>query len=138
MNEEVKKILMGNPNPTPLEALKKCEWNLGENGWLKYRRKDLEIIRHALNQAEENEKELQSYKKIEEELGIDLGTLLKALNNGIYVYSKLDECVCHVHVRLNFNGTQWLLISDDFAIFPKKLTNYRKTWALTKEELKRK
>lgn len=53
MNKEIKKPLMANHNPTPLEALKKCEWSLGENGWLKYRRKDIEIVKKALIQVEE-------------------------------------------------------------------------------------
>lgn len=44
---------MANQNPTPLEALKKCENSLAENSWLKYRRKDIEIVKKALIQANE-------------------------------------------------------------------------------------
>ena len=75
---------------------------------------------------------LGQLEDIEDELGIDLITLFKALKNGIWVKDKKD---------------QWLpyhcLLRDDFIfvlyedIYKKEylLKDYGKTWALTKEEL---
>ena len=78
--------------------------------------------------------EMLAYKNIEEELGIDLITLFKALKNGIYVdpyyidYATTDNFLCPDNL-------------DYFDINRKQITNevyfkdYGKTWALTKEEL---
>lgn len=63
MSEKAKQALMTIKNPTPLEALKKCECSLGYNGWLKYRRKDINIIEIALNKAEKDERELSDLRE---------------------------------------------------------------------------
>ena len=77
---------------------------------------------------------LGQLEDIEEELGIDLITLFKALKNGVYYkykpygydykISKCRKCV------LTGNRT---LIVDRHTY--KYLCDYGKTWALTKEEL---
>ena len=91
----------------------------GQELWVKIE-KDLEV--------------LEQYKKIENELGIDLITLFKALKNGVYYkyksygydykISKCRKCV------LTGNRT---LVVDRHTY--KYLCDYGKTWALTKEEL---
>ena len=98
-----------------------------ETSMFPYKLKDEELSTeldsiHKLGQLED----------IEDELGIDLITLFKALKNGIWVKDKKD---------------QWLpyhcLLRDDFIfvlyedIYKKEylLKDYGKTWALTKEVL---
>ena len=79
------------------------------------------------------EHELKQYKDIEEELGIDLITLFKALKNGVYYkykygyetkISKCRKCV--------LTGKKTLVV--DYHTY-RYLCDYGKTWALTKEEL---
>lgn len=75
---------------------------------------------------------LGQLEDIEEELGIDLVTLFKALKNGIVLAKSLIE----VDVDLNdirFGELSYSLNSEDtYYIY---LKDYGKTWALTKEEL---
>lgn len=88
---------------------------------------------------------LGQLEDIEDELGIDLITLFKALKNGIYrkgvnVYGDYDKNFVKInHKQCEFDIKNKVLyeISDiNFQhIFPVKLTDYGKTWALTKEEL---
>ena len=96
--------------------------------------------------------QLEKYKSIEEELGIDLITLFKALKDGFYI--KYNGEIVHIfpdkHITINF----WykiinVFVPPKFFIDCKKGTNYLsetideeywfkdygKTWALTKEEL---
>jgi len=81
--------------------------------------------------------ELIEYKKIEEELGIDLITLFKAYSNGFYVKGEIEKQYIDFENSLNaiafkngemFYGHKW---SYQYI----KLNEYGKTWALTKEEL---
>lgn len=77
---------------------------------------------------------LGQLEDIEEELGIDLHTLFKALKNGIYYKYKvrsgeyrISECrKCYL------TGVGTLVV--DYHTY-KYLYDYGKTWALTKEEL---
>ena len=70
--------------------------------------------------------ELIEYKNIEEQLGIDLITLFKALNVGVYYYKK----------RINFaKGYRIKLRISDKMLYIDKHTHlyfkdYGKTWAL--------
>ena len=76
-----------------------------------------------------------AFEDTEEELGIDIITLFKALKDGIYVRNgKLDkeyfirgqELVCDRHgLTYKWGNTKWYECYD----------LYGKTWALTKEEL---
>ena len=85
---------------------------------------------------------------IEEELGIDLITLFKALKDGINVYYEGEERYqFHNNLRLEYHKTLgWGLVDIYGSIcrndMPMKLDmefyelkDYGKTWALTKEEL---
>lgn len=90
--------------------------------------------------------ELQKYKAIEEDLGIDLVTLMKAITGGFYVNVrghkgmlrpvKVSEFDCELRKE---KGCGFCLT---FKKFPHavKLDDYGKNsargWALTKEELK--
>lgn len=77
---------------------------------------------------------LEQYKKTEEELGIELLTLFKALNNGAWTkfnneISKCDECeyeMLDIYIYFYWNSGKHLVFL---------LSDYGKTWALTKEEL---
>lgn len=69
--------------------------------------------------------ELGKLEDIEEELGIDLITLFKALKNGIY--GRVGDEIEHIlapHFSFCYQ-----------KIYIYKLTDYGKTWALTKKEL---
>ena len=78
---------------------------------------------------------LEQLEDIEEELGIDLITLFKALQNGVYVkqYGQIE----HYFLKLlsdginlyltNYGGTR-VILSQDY---------YGKTWALDKQTLEK-
>ena len=72
---------------------------------------------------------LGQLEDIEEELGIDLVTLLKALDYKNIKYFD-DGCEWH-YVQLNYENKSF--ICPDGAEY--YLKDYGKTWALTKEEL---
>ena len=112
---------------------------------------------HTIKCKETIEKDLdqlEEYRKIEEELGIDLITLFKALKDGFYI--KYNGEIVHIfpdkHITINF----WykiinVFIPPKFFIDCKKGTNYLsktideeywfkdygKDWALTKEKLEK-
>lgn len=81
---------------------------------------------------------IKRIKDIEEELGIDLVTLIKAIKDGVYVEGKkkpkyrtvwfddIDSGITDEDV-----GLYWFDIDDKRFYFK----DYGKTWALTKEEL---
>ena len=79
---------------------------------------------------------LGKLEDIEEELGIDLITLYKALKDGIYV--KINKEIDFIRYVSIFKKRKWHLYSS--STFWGKydiglIKNYGKTWALTKEEL---
>jgi len=86
---------------------------------------------------------LQQLEDIEEELGIDLITLSKALKSPI-VYVKTDEGIQKVYERCalcNEDGVLcvfWAEVLHKGTLVPYHfyLTSYGKDWALTEEELK--
>lgn len=71
---------------------------------------------------------LHDLEDIEDELGIDLIILFKALNDGIYYCDKtytVDEKLYITNGEIyNYARDKWVYLKD-----------YGKTWALTKEEL---
>ena len=68
---------------------------------------------------------LSKIEDMEEELGIDLTMLFKALKNGIY--GKAGSKIEHILApRFSFYRKK---------IYVYKIKDYGKTWALTKEEL---
>ena len=91
---------------------------------------------------------LKEYRKIEEDLGMDLITLFKALKDGINVYYEdIERYQFHNNLRLEYHKTLgWGLVDIYGSIcrnnMPMKLEmefyelkDYGKIWALTKEEL---
>jgi len=75
---------------------------------------------------------LARLEDIEEELGIELIILFKALKNGVYYRNTQREINYADKVRLSF--AYKTLVVDRHTC--KYLTDYGKTWALTKGELK--
>ena len=77
---------------------------------------------------------LGELEDIEEEIGIDLITLFKALKDGVWTkfnneISKCDECeyqMLDIYIYFYWNNGKHLVFL---------LTDYGRTWALTKEEL---
>lgn len=75
--------------------------------------------------------ELIEYKNIEEELGIDSITLLKAMKDGIYVREK--DTIKYIQPKyINLNKRAIRIGKNLYFSYRTKGT----TWALTKEELK--
>lgn len=80
------------------------------------------------------EEKLCQLEDIEDELGIDLITLFKALKNGIYVKTKYGISRHHtIHLM------KWLQ-TDTYCLYYRPYSHiwfkdYCKTWALTMEEL---
>ncbi len=124
----------------------------------------LEAIEYQLIDEKENLEANEGIKKIpvlatnklgrlediEEELGINLITLFKALKDGINVYYEDEERYqFHNNLRLEYHKTLgWGLVDIYGSIcrnnMPMKLEmefyelkSYGKTWALTKEELEK-
>lgn len=93
---------------------------------------------------------LGQLEDIEEELGIDLIILFKALKNGIYVKNRKNEIrrvSCniglvetggHNSLGLRFQDTnyKWRYLVLDTSR-DNDVKDYGKTWALTKEELEK-
>ena len=84
---------------------------------------------------------LEEYRKFEEELGIDLITMFKALKNGIY-YFAYDGQLIHDYVSLTNNyidaGAHDKLSYSFMTLLEKQILlfeGYGKNLALTKEEL---
>lgn len=106
-------------------------------------RSSIEEIDEAISLIEKDLEVLEKYKSIEEELGIDLITLFKALKNGFY---HIDEKK-HIYTlkptkgncgAMSYYASYYEIIAED--VFDDQyiynLKDYGKVWALTKEELK--
>lgn len=85
---------------------------------------------------------LGHHEDIEEEFGIDLITLFKALKNGIYTVNHSHGGYEPIRVSLKIGGygdlvTAYLIHPYDYddGEYTYRLNDYGKTWALTKEEL---
>jgi len=118
---------------------------------LQYFRTEIVDNYYAVECYEIIEKELkllQQHKQIEEELGIDLITLFKALKNGVWV--KNNEQGIHFISLINWNCEVSRINDKLVPLFTFNVWNgneedkdetiyfvkdYGKTWALTKEEL---
>jgi len=74
--------------------------------------------------------ELIQYKKIEEELGIDLITLFKALKNGFYT-----KTARYTGYGMGVSIEKKCLWREEWQDDIYYFKDYGKTWALTKEEL---
>lgn len=74
---------------------------------------------------------LGQHEDIEEELGIDLVTLFKAIKNPVYI-KETDTTVWCSNRLINVLGHHFILVVGDTSL---NTEDYGKTWALTKEEL---
>jgi len=81
----------------------------------------------GFNDIAEMIKKLSDLEDIEQELGIDLITLFKALSCGAWEKQKDNV--------LNFDDCKLLYKRIQIGCNVHWLSNYGKTWALTKEEL---
>lgn len=104
------------------------------------KREMLRVGKDALLVANELTNKLGQLEDIEEELGIDLDTLFKALKNGIWVkYSSaiIEHKTWYVHLTGHYIG--WKENSgslyDNDRVENRPLKDYGKTWSLNKEEL---
>ena len=106
------------------------------NFW-KINQKELDTIEKALDEHEQ-------HKAIEQELGVDLITLFKALKEPAYVVvkDKIVETYCgHIGeecktIDFEIDGKDYKNLYDIETFYV--LTNeYGKTWALTREELEK-
>ena len=96
--------------------------------------------------ASRQQKEMEAFEKLEElegfekELGIGLSTLLRALKYGVYYYTYNQLTRDYVSLISNYvdMGFHEKLSYSFITGFEKKILpfqDYKKTWALTKEEL---
>lgn len=97
--------------------------------------KELHIV-DDMNKAMDK---LSKLEDVEEELGIDLITLFKALKNGFYFKYKntiISSNDYLFQIRTNIKDN-WIfdIISDNLSLLSIKFKDYGKTWALTREEL---
>lgn len=79
---------------------------------------------------------LGKLEDIEEELGIDFPTLFKAFHHGIYV--KVGREIIFVKYIGIFKKRKWHLFSANNVLGKYEIclvSNYGKSWALSKEEL---
>ena len=90
-------------------------------------------LRHSCLSANQCWDKLGLLEDIEDDLGIDLITLFKALKNGVYLKYKygyeyrISKCrKCYL------SGKKTFVV--DYHTY-RYLNDYGKTWALTKEEL---
>ena len=79
---------------------------------------------------------LGQLEDVEEELGIELLTLIKVLTSTVYLYhnGKLTECE-QAPCLLCFDNEYCLEYHFEHDVEQVYLKDYGKTWALTKEEL---
>lgn len=84
---------------------------------------------------------LEEYRKIEEELGIDLSILFSALKNGVY-YFDIHGQLIHDYVCLSDNylsiGVRDKLSYSFMTFYDRQILSfedYGKTWSLDKKDL---
>jgi hypothetical protein len=101
-------------------------------------------IRYDLEQFETIEqalKEHEQHKAIEQELGIDLITLIKALKNGawyIHITEEKKYYEYEKHPELKLNYDRWCICFDYEHCYPiSSYLDKNDGWALTKEELEK-
>ena len=76
---------------------------------------------------------LGQLEDIEEELGIDLITLFKALKNGIWIQDLMSLGI--QSVSIHYSEEEGIYLYNYFFENCYDFKDYGKTWALTKEEL---
>ena len=77
----------------------------------------------------------EEYRKIEEELGVDLITLFTALENGVWYkdYKDNDKIKFTDDLEENMKCKE-LIVPAKYTIIGLKFRDYGETWALDKEE----
>lgn len=95
----------------------------------------------AIKDKKMAEEKLCQLEDIEDELGIDLVTLFKALKNGCYAKETFDY-MGKEQTQIIFTEFTYFYYADDIGAYfihirtkNHYLKDYGKTWALTKEEL---
>lgn len=88
-----------------------------------------------LNLVKQDFYRLERLEAIEEELGIDLITLFKALKDGIYVIEENDNYIVEDNIRSIENWKDGWGITTNMENLEFFFSDYGKTWALTREEL---
>lgn len=107
-------------------------------GNLKHDLQELDLLRKLQKEHAKTKKVLED---IEDELGIDLITLFKALKNGIY--KKENEEIKYISPNYLVFDNKYLFeyeyctcrAKTKAKVYPYSLKKYGKTWALTREEL---
>ena len=74
---------------------------------------------------------------IEEELGIDLITLIKAIRNGVFIKGQETQYPLALIRKHYSSGKTKYYVFHDGREKEIKLNKYGKTWALMKEELEK-
>ena len=82
-----------------------------------------------------NEEIIKWYKETTEELGIDLVTLFKALEKGVWYkdYKDNDKIKFTDDIEENMKCKE-LIVPAKYTIIGLRFKDYGKTWALTREE----
>lgn len=99
-----------------------------------------EILIHCTDEfANRMYQKLLDLEDIEDELGIDLVTLFKALKNGIYAKEYTDNIDLYEVRGIEQNGLSIIskICSSADCDGIRYFKDYGKTWALTKEELEK-
>lgn len=86
---------------------------------------ELNIIKQDLDR-------LEKLEDLEEKIGIDLITLLKALESGVWVKEWKEPIKHTCGLKFSKYGKYWILENKTYCF---DLKEYGKTWALTKEAL---
>lgn len=114
-------------------AIIDCGGTIASLGWEEYNKRYSE-------QLVKSHIKLSQLEDIEEELSIDLLTLIRALKNGIYLKLDNDDLKEPLFIDqfriTRLHSGEILLTFSDTQLKPRHFKDYGKTWALTEEELK--
>lgn len=79
---------------------------------------------------------LSKLEDLEDDLGIPLEVLFKALKDGIYVQGEDEDGHLYITKLENYKiGLDWCKVSKSWGLSAFATKDYGKTWALTREEL---
>lgn len=101
----------------------------------------IDVEQELLNEIGNLRNELKQYKDIEDKLGIELAVLYEVFKNGFYAKENVGinhTEICRILPR-DINQIdvikKYVVTQYGFSYSTHSFKNYRKTWALTKEEL---
>ena len=125
---------------TSREALDELEWFINcvydsvEDGHAAYLKDEVELASNAYNKLEKDLDLLEDYKKIEEEIGVDFITLSKILKQRfVYDNDQVKIELLGLHIKSDELYLYGFVEDTTQAVY-LRLKDYRKTWALDKEE----